>query len=413
MILDYIEMKKNGQALDSEALTDLVQGFISGSIPSYQMSAFLMAVYFQGMTAKETADLTQALVDTGDILDLSSLKNTADKHSTGGVGDLTTLVVAPMAAAMGMTVCKMSGRGLGHTGGTVDKLESIPGFKVELSEEEMFNQAKEIGLVVAAQTGDLVPGDKAIYALRDVTATVDSIPLIASSIMSKKIASGAKNIVLDVKVGSGAFMKTKEEAEDLARTMEDIGQALGRKTRAILSPMDAPLGYAVGNRIEIAEAVRTLQGEGPDDIVNLSIVLASTMGELALGLGEDQARTLAKDILESGQALEMFKAMVERQGGNWNELEDLEAFTQANYYKDLLAKKSGVVSRIDALSVGKAALHLGAGREYLDSLIDDRAGVVLKVKLGDRVELGQTLAILQSSRDNFDRALGEIIIDIS
>lgn len=413
MILDYIEMKKNGQALDSEALTDLVQGFVSGSIPSYQMSAFLMAVYFQGMTAKETADLTQALVDTGDILDLSSLKNTADKHSTGGVGDLTTLVVAPMAAAMGMTVCKMSGRGLGHTGGTVDKLESIPGFKVELSEEEMFNQAKEIGLVVAAQTGDLVPGDKAIYALRDVTATVDSIPLIASSIMSKKIASGAKNIVLDVKVGSGAFMKTKEEAEDLARTMEDIGQALGRKTRAILSPMDAPLGYAVGNRIEIAEAVRTLQGEGPDDIVNLSIVLASTMGELALGLGEDQARTLAKDILESGQALEMFKAMVERQGGNWNELEDLEAFTQANYYKDLLAKKSGVVSRIDALSVGKAALHLGAGREYLDSLIDDRAGVVLKVKLGDRVELGQTLAILQSSRDNFDRALGEIIIDIS
>lgn len=413
MILDYIEMKKNGQALDSEALTDLVQGFISGSIPSYQMSAFLMAVYFQGMTAKETADLTQALVDTGDILDLSSLKNTADKHSTGGVGDLTTLVVAPMAAAMGMTVCKMSGRGLGHTGGTVDKLESIPGFKVELSEEEMFNQAKEIGLVVAAQTGDLVPGDKAIYALRDVTATVDSIPLIASSIMSKKIASGAKTIVLDVKVGSGAFMKTKEEAEDLARTMEDIGQALGRKTRAILSPMDAPLGYAVGNRIEIAEAVRTLQGEGPDDIVNLSIVLASTMGELALGLGEDQARTLAKDILESGQALEMFKAMVERQGGNWNELEDLEAFTQANYYKDLLAKKSGVVSRIDALSVGKAALHLGAGREYLDSLIDDRAGVVLKVKLGDRVELGQTLAILQSSRDNFDRALGEIIIDIS
>lgn len=413
MILDYIEMKKNGQALDSEALTDLVQGFISGSIPSYQMSAFLMAVYFQGMTAKETADLTQALVDTGDILDLSSLKNTADKHSTGGVGDLTTLVVAPMAAAMGMTVCKMSGRGLGHTGGTVDKLESIPGFKVELSEEEMFNQAKEIGLVVAAQTGDLVPGDKAIYALRDVTATVDSIPLIASSIMSKKIASGAKNIVLDVKVGSGAFMKTKEEAEDLARTMEDIGQALGRKTRAILSPMDAPLGYAVGNRIEIAEAVRTLQGEGPDDIVNLSMVLASTMGELALGLGEDQARTLAKDILESGQALEMFKAMVERQGGNWNELEDLEAFTQANYYKDLLAKKSGVVSRIDALSVGKAALHLGAGREYLDSLIDDRAGVVLKVKLGDRVELGQTLAILQSSRDNFDRALGEIIIDIS
>lgn len=413
MILDYIEMKKNGQALDSEALTDLVQGFVSGSIPSYQMSAFLMAVYFQGMTAKETADLTQALVDTGDILDLSSLKNTADKHSTGGVGDLTTLVVAPMAAAMGMTVCKMSGRGLGHTGGTVDKLESIPGFKVELSEEEMFNQAKEIGLVVAAQTGDLVPGDKAIYALRDVTATVDSIPLIASSIMSKKIASGAKTIVLDVKVGSGAFMKTKEEAEDLARTMEDIGQALGRKTRAILSPMDAPLGYAVGNRIEIAEAVRTLQGEGPDDIVNLSMVLASTMGELALGLGEDQARTLAKDILESGQALEMFKAMVERQGGNWNELEDLEAFTQANYYKDLLAKKSGVVSRIDALSVGKAALHLGAGRESLDSLIDDRAGLVLKVKLGDRVELGQTLAILQSSRDNFDRALGEIIIDIS
>ncbi len=396
-IYDIILKKRNGETLTDDEIRFFVRGAADGSIPDEQLAAFLMAAYFRPFDDAETAILTDAMARSGEMLDLSSLGAcTVDKHSTGGVGDKTTLIVAPIAASLGCRVAKMSGRGLGHTGGTIDKLESIPGYKTSLAPDAFLRQVKEIGIAVVGQTGTLAPADKKLYALRDVTATVDSLPLIASSVMSKKIAAGSASIVLDVKVGSGAFMKTKEEAEALARMMIDIGTRCGRKVRAVLTDMDRPLGRAVGNALEVREAVETLRGAGSDDLTAVSLELAAQMASLALSIPTEEARRRAEEALRSGRAAEKMAEWVARQGGDVSCILDPSKLPTSAVQLPFYAPEDGTIARMDASGIGSAAVLLGAGRERKSDAIDPAAGIELFKKTGDAVHKGDVIAVLHA-----------------
>lgn len=397
-MIDLIEKKKNGLTLNTEEIYFLINGYVSGSIPDYQISAWLMAVYFQGMNPIEIAEFTMAMAKSGKQIDLlkHGLK-CVDKHSTGGVGDKTTLIVTPLAAACGVKVAKMSGRGLGFTGGTIDKLEAIPGFQTELSEEAFIKQVADIGLAVTAQSGEVVPADKKLYALRDVTSTVNSIPLIASSVMSKKIAAGANSIVLDVKYGSGAFMPDIKQAKILAKIMVEIGNRLGRRTIAILSDMNQPLGRAVGNSLEILEAADSLQGNGPDDLMEVCFLLASWM-LIADGKADTirNAKSLLKKALDSGAAWQKFCQFISAQGGDINLVAQKE-LSLSPYQKAFTAPKDGFVQNIDANLIGRAAMVLGAGRETKESSIDYGSGIVILKKAGQRVLSGDPILKIYTS----------------
>lgn len=396
---DIIIKKRNGEALSDEEIAFFIKGYTDGSIPDYQASALLMAIYFRGMTDQEIATLTMEMAHSGDMLDLSAIKGLkADKHSTGGVGDKTSLVLTPLAASIGIPVAKMSGRGLGHTGGTIDKLESFPGFSTDISEEKFINNVNTIGIAIAGQTKNMAPADKKLYALRDVTGTVDSIPLIASSIMSKKLAAGADVIVLDVKTGSGAFMKTEEDSVRLANEMVKIGNNVGRRTLAVISDMDEPLGYAVGNAIEVKEAIDTLNGHGPADLLELCLTIGSLM---AVGTGKaanvDEARTLLLEKLNDGSALKKFAEFVEAQGGDSAPVYDTKLLPQASIVKEVYAPVDGYVSHIESDRVGISAMKLGGGRETKESPIDLSVGILVNKKVGDKVEKGEKIATLYAN----------------
>lgn len=395
---DLIESKKRGNALTKEEISYMIRGFVKGEIPDYQMSAMLMAIYFQGMNEEEITELTLEMAHSGDMVDLSPITGVkVDKHSTGGVGDKTTLVVGPMVAACGVKVAKMSGRGLGHTGGTIDKLESIPGFRTALPREEFFRLVNEQGIAVAGQTGNLVPADKKLYALRDVTATVDSIPLIASSIMSKKLAAGSDGIVLDVKTGSGAFMKDLDSAIRLAKTMVSIGTRAGRRCCALITNMDIPLGREIGNALEIKEAIETLNGQGPEDLTFVCLELAANMLFMA-GKGEiETCREMAAKTLEDKSALQVFAAMVKGQGGDEAVVFHPEYLKQAAYIREVKAAASGYISHMDTEAIGIASVMVGAGRSRKEDSIDYSAGITLEKKYGDYVKAGETLAFLHAS----------------
>lgn len=402
---ELIQKKRDGGEHTRAELEALILGFTRGEVPDYQMSAWLMAVFLQGMTPQETADLTLTMAASGDQLDLSALTNTVDKHSTGGVGDKTSLILTPMLSALGLTVAKMSGRGLAHTGGTIDKLESFPGWTPELPEERFLAQAREIGLALVGQSKDLAPADGKLYALRDVTATVPSLPLIASSIMSKKLASGAQTIVLDVKVGAGAFMGTLAQGEALARAMVEIGTRAGRQVRAVLTDMDTPLGRLAGNSLEVQEALATLRGEGPADLTELCVALAV---EALVAHGEDpaQAEARARRTLQDGSALTKFRAFVAAQGGEAEVVNAPERLDVAPDHAEVAAPITGYVSRIDALSVGRAVLALGGGRERKDEAIDHGVGVELLKKPGEAVREGEAaLRVYHRGGHGLERAL--------
>ena len=400
-MVDLIAKKRDGGELSTEEIRFLVNGYTDGSIPDYQMSAWAMAVFFRGMTARETADLTMAMAGSGEQLDLSEVPGIkVDKHSTGGVGDKTTLVVAPLVAAAGIPVAKMSGRGLGYSGGTIDKLESFGGFQVERTREQFLQQVRDIGVAVIGQSGNLTPADKKLYALRDVTATVEAIPLIASSIMSKKIAAGADAILLDVKVGKGAFMKNLEEAEKLARAMVDIGTQVGRKTVAVISDMNQPLGFAVGNSLEVREAIDTLSGHGPADLTRLVLEIGARMLVMG-GLVPDVEAGLARldGLMKSGKAVEKLAEMVAAQGGDRQAVYDPARLPQARIHHALNAAVSGYVSAIDAEAVGRASVVLGAGRMTKEMPIDLAVGIVLHKKQGDQVQAGEAVATLYANQE--------------
>jgi pyrimidine-nucleoside phosphorylase len=400
-MVDIIIKKQRGEPLCEEEISFFVRGAVDGSIPNYQVSAFLMAVYFCKMDKKETALLTRYMAASGDMVDLSSIKGVkADKHSTGGVGDKTTLVVAPVVAACGIRVAKMSGRGLGFTGGTLDKLESIPGFQTALPREDFFKIVSRVGACVIGQSGNICPADKKMYAIRDVTGTVESIPLIASSIMSKKLAAGADCILLDVKTGSGAFMKKEKEAVALAGEMVDIGIAHGKRTAALITNMDMPLGHMIGNALEVREAIETLQGKGPEDLLTLCLELAAHMLMLAGKGGVEECRKLAEDALGTGRALYVFEEMVRAQGGDVSVVRDPSLLPAAGMVDAVRAGESGFIARMDAEKCGIAAGLLGAGRETLDSPIDHAAGIALLKKPGDQVEKGEIIAELHSASES-------------
>lgn len=396
---DIIYKKRQGEELTGEEINFFIRGYTTGLIPDYQAAALLMAIYFRGLTPRETADLTTAIVDSGRVMDLSPIDGVkVDKHSTGGVGDKTTLVVAPMVAAAGIPIAKMSGRGLGHTGGTIDKLESIPGFRTEMDSTAFVEQVRRINIALAAQTGELAPADKKLYALRDVTATVDSIPLIAASVMSKKIASGADAVVLDVKVGSGAFVQELEKAFELAEMMVNIGRRVGRNTVALITSMDQPLGYAVGNSLEVKEALAALRGEGPEDLMELCFALGARMLLLAGAAADlDEAKKILERVLREGQALEKFSELVTAQGGDPGFIHNPDRLPAASLKKDLVAGCGGYVESIRTTDVGRAAVLLGAGRETKDSTIDPAVGVVICKKVGEPVTAGETLAVLHAN----------------
>lgn len=397
---DLILKKRSGGELTGGELDWMVQEFTAGNLPDYQMSAMLMAVCFQGMNERETAELTLAMARSGDQMDLSGIEGIkVDKHSTGGVGDKTTLIVGPIVAACGVKVAKMSGRGLGHTGGTVDKLESIPGFQVEVDRETFLRMVNRVGIAVVGQSGNLAPADKKLYALRDVTGTVDSIPLIASSIMSKKLAAGNDCIVLDVKTGSGAFMKTQEEAERLAQTMVAIGEHAGRRTVALITDMDRPLGYAVGNAVEVSEAVEALGGNGPDDLMELCLAVAAEMLALAGKGTVSECRRMAEQAIEDGSAKRKLWEMVRAQGGDTAVVEDIYRFDPAPFRKNLEAEESGFVMYLDTEQCGVASMLLGAGREKKEDEIDCRAGIRLVKKTGNRVQKGEVLATVLAGEE--------------
>ena len=403
---DLIEKKRNGGILLPEEITYMIDNYVTGTIPDYQMSAMLMAIYFKGMTDEETSILTDAVAHSGDMVDLSAIKGIkVDKHSTGGVGDKTTLIIGPIVAACGVKVAKMSGRGLGHTGGTVDKMESIPGMQTSLDQETFFNVVNKTGLSVIGQSGNLAPADKKLYALRDVTATVDSIPLIAASIMSKKLAAGNDCILLDVKTGSGAFMKTLDDAIALAEKMVDIGERAGKKTVALITDMDIPLGNNIGNSLEVIEAVKTLRGEGPADLTEICYDLAANMLYLANKGDIKQCMAMVKEAVCSGAALERLVAMVQAQGGDASVILDTNNFAKAPYSKDIYSDRAGYVTAIDTEECGIASLMLGAGRETKDSIIDYTAGITLLKKVGDSVSKGERLATFFASNENlFEKA---------
>ncbi|ACT00992.1 pyrimidine-nucleoside phosphorylase [Paenibacillus sp. JDR-2] len=410
--VDLIQKKRDGGELTAKELTFLVDGYCDGDIPDYQMSAWAMAVLFRGMTPAETAALTLAMANSGDQVDLAPIAGVkVDKHSTGGVGDKTTLIIAPLVASVGVPVAKMSGRGLGHTGGTIDKLESIAGFQTELTREKFLEQVNELGLSVIGQSGNLAPADKKLYALRDVTATVESIPLIASSVMSKKIAAGADAIVLDVKTGSGAFMKTVDDSEKLAQAMVDIGTKVGRQTAAVISDMDQPLGFAIGNALEVREAIETLQGNGPADLTELCLTLGAHM--VVLG-GKASTVAEAKGLLQSqlanGEALAKFKQFVSAQGGDVSVVDDLDRLPQAAEQAEVKAAAAGFIAAIDAEELGIAAMLLGAGRATKDASIDYSVGITIRKKVGDAVSEGDTLAVLHTRAQ--DPAVEEVIAKV-
>lgn len=399
-MIDIIEHKKQGLELTKEEIEFFVSGFTSDKIPDYQASSLAMAIYFNKMSDEETSVLTNAMAKSGDMLDLSFFGNlSVDKHSSGGVGDKTTLVVAPIAAALGCVVAKMSGRGLGFTGGTIDKLESIPNFNTQMSPQEFINQAKDIGIVVAGQTGNMAPCDKKLYALRDVTATVDCMPLIASSIMSKKLAAGSKNIVLDVKCGDGAFMKNKEDATYLANEMIKIGTALGRNVSAVISDMNSPLGFAVGNTLEVVEAVKILKGEKVPRLYELCITLASHMVSSCKGISLDGAKEQCEAAIENGSALKKLCDLVKAQGGDESYIKDESKFPLAKYKYEIKAEKDGYISLLEAEKIGNASCLLGAGRSVKDDKIDMLAGIVLSVKVGNKISKNDTVMTLYSSSE--------------
>ena len=414
-VVDLIEKKQAGLALSQEEINFLIAGYTDGTIPDYQMSALAMAIYFQGMTEEEASYLTMAMVKSGDEIDLSAIHGVkVDKHSTGGVGDTTTLVLAPLVAACGVPVAKMSGRGLGHTGGTTDKLEAIHSFSVTLSPQDFIDHVNRYKIAVVGQSGNLTPADKKLYALRDVTGTVQSIPLIASSIMSKKIAAGADAIVLDVKTGEGAFMKTLADAEALAHTMVKIGHQVGRKTLAVISDMSQPLGYMIGNALEVKEAIQTLQGQGPEDLTELCLVLG---GQMLLAANRvtslEEGKALLQAQIDSGRALEVFKTFLANQGGDTRIVDNPDLLPQARYQIPLLAQSSGVVSQWVADEVGVAAMMLGAGRETKEDIIDPAVGIELCAKVGDPIQEGQPLAILHSNREDVSEVLARLSAAVS
>jgi pyrimidine-nucleoside phosphorylase len=403
-MVDLIAKKRDGHALSKEEIDFIIRGYTNGDIPDYQMSALAMAVFFRGMTEEETAALTMAMVHSGDVIDLSKIDGIkVDKHSTGGVGDTTTLVLGPLVASVGVPVAKMSGRGLGHTGGTIDKLESVSGFHVEIDNDQFIELVNKNKIAIIGQTGNLTPADKKLYALRDVTATVNSIPLIASSIMSKKIAAGADAIVLDVKTGAGAFMKDLEGAKQLAKAMVDIGKRVGRKTMAVISDMSQPLGYAVGNALEVKEAIDTLKGKGPEDLQELCLTLGSYMVYLAEKAPSlEEARALLENSIQEGKALETFKVFLEAQGGDASVVDDPSKLPQAKYQWELEAAEDGYVAEIVADEVGTAAMLLGAGRATKESTIDLSVGLVLRKKVGDPVKKGESLITIHSNTENIE-----------
>lgn len=391
---DIIHKKCNGGELSEEEIRFFIEGYTDESIPDYQAAALCMAVYFRGMTPKETSILTLAMVESGDQIDLGGIEGfTVDKHSTGGVGDKTSLIVVPIVASCGGKVAKMSGRGLGHTGGTVDKLESIPGFRTELNPDDFIKQVNGIGLCIVGQTGELAPADKKLYALRDVTATVESIPLIASSIMSKKLAAGSKGIVLDVKTGSGAFMKTVEESENLAKEMVAIGKSAGRSVTAVITNMDIPLGDSVGNSLEVIEAIKTLKGEGESDLTEVCLTLAAQMLSMVTGEDEKTCYSMAKGAIDNGLAINKLREMISAQGGNANVVDDYSLFKQPKYTAEIFSECDGYIEHTDAEKIGIASVILGAGREKKGDPIDPSAGIVLKKKTGDYVKKGEPLAV--------------------
>ena len=409
-MVDIIEKKRDGGELTKEEIRFFVNSYTEGSVPDYQVSALLMAIYFQDMTDNERANLTMAMVESGDQIELSGIKGVkVDKHSTGGVGDTTTLPLAAMVAAVGVPVAKMSGRGLGHTGGTIDKLESIEGFHVELSSEEFVKQVNEIGMAVIGQSGNLTPADKKLYALRDVTATVSSVPLIASSIMSKKIAAGADAIVLDVKTGDGAFMKTVEDSKRLAEAMVKIGNSVGRNTMAIISSMDQPLGFAIGNALEVKEAIDTLKGHGPEDLNELCYTLGSQMVVLGGKASTiEEARKMLEEVVANGKALEVLKKFIAAQGGDASVVDDPSRLPQAKYVSEIPAKQAGYIAKIEAEDIGTAAMLLGAGRATKESEIDLAVGLVLNKKVGDYVEAGESLVTVHANTENIDNVVEKI-----
>lgn len=403
-MVDLIQKKRDGKELTKAEIDYIIQNYTSGAIPDYQMSAFAMAVYFKDMSTEERANFTMAMVESGDQIDLSAIEGIkVDKHSTGGVGDTTTLVLAPLVAALGVPVAKMSGRGLGHTGGTIDKLEAVPGFHVEIDNEQFIDLVNKNKLAVIGQSGNLTPADKKLYGLRDVTATVNSIPLIASSIMSKKIAAGADAIVLDVKTGAGAFMKTPEEAEELANAMVKIGNAVGRNTMAVISDMSQPLGLAIGNALEIKEAIDTLKGNGPKDLEELCLTLGSHMVYLAKKADSlEQAREMLKEAISSGKALETLKVFLKAQGGDESVVDHPENLPQAAHTFELTADEEGYVSENIADEIGTAAMILGAGRATKESEIDLAVGLMLNKKVGDSVTKGDSLVTIYSNTENVE-----------
>ncbi|MEG2109139.1 MAG: pyrimidine-nucleoside phosphorylase [Clostridium sp.] len=396
---DVILKKRNGDELTKEEIDFFVQGYTKGEIPDYQASALLMAIFFNKMNKRETADLTMAMVNSGDKLDLSKIQGVkVDKHSTGGVGDKTTICLTPLVASCGVPVAKMSGRGLGHTGGTIDKLEAFKGFSVQLDQKEFIDNVNEKLIAVAAQTGHLAPADKKIYALRDVTATVDNMSLIASSIMSKKIASGSDAIVLDVKVGDGAFMKTPEDAKALAREMVDIGNNVGRKTIGVISDMDQPLGFAIGNAIEVIEAIDLLKGNGPSDLLNLTLTLGSNMLILAGRVkDEEEGKELLIENIKNGKALEKLKEFVEAQGGDASYVDDITKFPKADYIIEVKSERDGYINKIHAEKLGLIAMELGAGRATKESIIDLAVGIKLAKKRGDKIVKGDVIAYVYAN----------------
>lgn len=408
-MVDLIIKKRNNEELTKEEIEFMIQGYTDGTIPDYQMSAFAMAVCFNGMTKDEQFHFTKAMVESGDILDLSDIDGiTVDKHSTGGVGDTTTLALVPLVAACGVKVAKMSGRGLGHTGGTLDKLESIPGFQIELSEQQFIDQVNKIGLSVIGQTKELVPADKKLYALRDVTGTVDSIPLIASSIISKKLAAGTDTIVLDVKVGSGAFMKDLDNAKALAQAMVDIGKAFNRNISAVITNMDEPLGRAVGNSLEVIEAIETLKGNGPQDFTELVLNLSAHILVNSKVVNDlDDALKLLQTKIDNGEALEKMREFIAAQGGDARIVDDYSLLPQANFHYEVTANTSGFIQAIDASKVGNYAMHLGAGRKTTDDVIDLAVGVMINQKVGDEVNPDTIIGEIYSNTELNEQQINE------
>ena len=409
-MVDIIIKKRTKQELSKEEIDFVIENYTKNIIPDYQMSSLAMAILFNGMNARETADLTNAMMYSGDIVDLSSINGVkVDKHSTGGVGDKTSLVLGPLVASLGAKVAKMSGRGLGHTGGTLDKMESIPGLTIELSEEQFIKQVNDIGIAIMGQTSELVPADKKLYSLRDVTGTVESIPLIASSIMSKKLATGSDTICLDVKYGSGAFCKTVEDARVLAKAMVEIGTHLNRDTKAIISNMNEPLGLAIGNILEVKEAVNTLKGNGPKDLVDLCLYAGSIMlVQAKLYKSKEDAKEALLEVLNNGKAYEKLKEFIAYQGGDTSYLDNLDKFETSKYEHKIYAKESGYIRDIIALDLGVAAMKLGAGRATKEDVIDYTAGLILNKKVGDKIEKGELLISCYTNKENVNEVLKEI-----